>query len=79
MCRRDRLKDTPAIKNGYLEVPYGPGLGVTLDMDQVMEANKLYNRLPSHDRDDAMAMQYLDVYKRQVISLPEPSRHDPGQ
>lgn len=53
------LKDTPVIKNGYLEVPDRPGLGVTLDMDQVMEANKLYNRMPSHDRDDAMAMQYL--------------------
>ena len=26
---------------------------------RVMEANKLYNQLPSHDRDDAMAMQYL--------------------
>jgi len=28
-------------------------------MDRVMEANKLYNSLPTHDRDDAMAMQYL--------------------
>lgn len=24
-----------------------------------MEANALYNKLESHDRDDAMAMQYL--------------------
>lgn len=24
-----------------------------------MEANRLYNSMPSHDRDDAMAMQYL--------------------
>lgn len=53
------LKNTPQIKEGYLEVPSGPGLGVTIDMDRVMEANKLYNSLPSHDRDDAMAMQYL--------------------
>ena len=28
-------------------------------MDRVMQANALYNSLPSHDRDDAMAMQYL--------------------
>lgn len=35
------------------------GSGRYLDMDRVMEANKLYNQLPSHDRDDAMAMQYL--------------------
>ena len=34
-------------------------LGVTINMDRVMEANKLYNSLPTHDRDDAMAMQYL--------------------
>lgn len=53
------LKDTPQIVDGYLQVPDRPGLGVTIDMDKVMEANKLYNRLPSHDRDDAMAMQYL--------------------
>ena len=28
-------------------------------MKKVMEANKLYNSMPSHDRDDAAAMQYL--------------------
>ena len=53
------LDDAPKIKDGYLEVPDRPGLGVTLNMDRVMEANKLYNQMPSHDRDDAMAMQYL--------------------
>lgn len=53
------LKDTPQIVDGYLEVPKKAGLGVTIDMDRVMEANRLYNQLPSHDRDDAMAMQYL--------------------
>ena len=53
------LEDAPKIKDGYLEVPDRPGLGVTLNMDRVMEANKLYNQMPSHDRDDAMAMQYL--------------------
>lgn len=53
------LKDTPQIVDGYLQVPDKPGMGVTLDMDKVMEANKLYNSLSSHDRDDAMAMQYL--------------------
>ena len=53
------LKDTPKIIGGKLQVPAAPGLGVTLDMDKVMAANALYNKLPSHDRDDAMAMQYL--------------------
>lgn len=53
------LKDTPQIVDGYLQVPDKPGMGVTIDMERVMEANALYNKLPSHDRDDAVAMQYL--------------------
>lgn len=53
------LKDTPQIVDGYLQVPDRPGMGVTLDMEKVMEANKLYNQLADHDRDDAKAMQYL--------------------
>jgi hypothetical protein len=44
---------------GKLQVPDAPGLGVHLNMERVMEANRLYNSLPFHDRDDAMAMQYL--------------------
>ena len=53
------LKDAPQIRDGYLEVPEGPGLGVTIDMEKVCQAHKLYRQLPYHDRDDAMAMQYL--------------------
>ena len=53
------LKDTPLIRDGYLEVPTKPGLGVTLDMDKVRVANELYNKMENHDRDDAIAMQYL--------------------
>ena len=53
------LKDTPQIVDGYLQVPKKPGMGVTIDMDKVMEANRLYNMLPTHDRNDAEAMQYL--------------------
>jgi len=56
---QDLLEDAPKIRNGYLEVPDKPGLGVTLNMKRVEEANRLYNTLTSHDRDDAMAMQYL--------------------
>ncbi|WP_396136469.1 enolase C-terminal domain-like protein [Clostridium sp. SHJSY1] len=52
-------ENTPQIRNGYLEVPKGPGLGIKLDMEKVMAANTLYNKLDSHDRDDAKAMQYL--------------------
>lgn len=53
------LLDTPEIKNGYLEVPKKPGLGVTINMERVMEANALYKNLKNHDRDDAEAMQFL--------------------
>ena len=57
--RQNLLKDTPQIVDGYLQVPKKPGMGVTIDMEKVMEANALYNKLSSHDRDDALAMQYL--------------------
>ncbi len=53
------LENTPQIVNGMLQVPDAPGLGVKLNWNRVKEANDLYNRLPSHDRNDAMAMQYL--------------------
>jgi len=53
------LKDAPVIQDGYLPLPAKPGLGVTLDMNKVMKANELYRRLPTHDRNDAVAMQCL--------------------
>lgn len=53
------LDDTPQIVDGYLQVPDRPGMGVTINMEKVAQANALYNKLPSHDRDDAMAMQRL--------------------
>lgn len=56
---QDLLFDAPKIKNGYLEVSRKPGLGVTLNMERVEEANRLYNQLPAHDRDDTASMQYL--------------------
>jgi glucarate dehydratase len=53
------VKNPLSIKNGYIEVPKRPGLGIDIDMDKVSEANKLYERLDSGDRNDALAMQYL--------------------
>lgn len=52
-------KDPLQIVNGKIAVPTKPGLGVELDMDQVMKAHELHKRLPSGARNDAMAMQYL--------------------
>lgn len=56
---QDLLLDAPKIRDGYLEVPKKPGLGVTLNLERVKEANRLYHQLPTHDRDDAVSMQYL--------------------
>lgn len=53
------LVDTPQIVDGYLQVPQKPGLGVTLNMERVDKARRLYEKLPYHDRNDAVAMKYL--------------------
>ncbi len=53
------LQDAPEIRDGYIQIPDKPGLGVTLNWERVEEAHRLYQSLPSHDRDDALAMQYL--------------------
>jgi glucarate dehydratase-related protein len=45
--------------NGKITVSDKPGLGVDLDMGQVMKAHELHKKLPTGSRNDAMAMQYL--------------------
>jgi len=52
-------KDPLQIVNGKIAVPTKSGLGVELDMDQVMKAHELHKKLPTGARNDAMAMQYL--------------------
>ncbi|MFD2182212.1 glucarate dehydratase [Rhodoplanes azumiensis] len=47
------------IKGGRIAVPTTPGLGVTLDMDAVEKAYRLYQEHGLGARDDAVAMQYL--------------------
>ncbi|SNY97738.1 enolase C-terminal domain-like protein [Halomonas sp. hl-4] len=47
------------IINGSIEVVDEPGLGVEIDMEAVMQANKLYRSLSSGARDDSKTMQYL--------------------
>ncbi|MEN4770479.1 glucarate dehydratase [Duffyella gerundensis] len=55
-----RLTKEPfQIKGGMVQVPQKPGLGVELDMDQVMKANALYQQHGLGARDDAQAMQFL--------------------
>ena len=47
------------IKDGYVEVPAKPGLGIELDMGAVMKAHQLYQQHGLGARNDAIAMQYL--------------------
>ncbi|MBP2168076.1 glucarate dehydratase [Erwinia toletana] len=55
-----RLTKQPLqIKGGMVQVPQQPGLGVELDMDQVMTAHALYQKHGLGARDDAQAMQFL--------------------
>lgn len=53
-------KDPMPIEDGQVALRLDrPGLGVEIDMDAVEKATALYAKLPSGDRDDAVAMQYL--------------------
>ncbi|MDU0315059.1 enolase C-terminal domain-like protein [Phycicoccus sp. M110.8] len=51
--------DPLQIKDGAIEVPSSPGLGVQLDRDALAAANELYLEHGLGARDDAIAMQYL--------------------
>ncbi len=51
--------DGMQIQNGKITIPDRPGLGVQVDMQAVLAANQLYNRLDTHERDDAAGMQFL--------------------
>ncbi len=56
----DRLTKNPMkIEEGHIRIPDQPGLGVDIDMDQVMKANELYLKNGLGARDDAAGMQYL--------------------
>jgi len=47
------------IANGAIVVPERPGLGIELDMEQIEQAHKLYQKASLGARDDAAAMQFL--------------------
>jgi glucarate dehydratase len=55
-----RLTTAPfPLVDGHLTVPAAPGLGVTLDLDQVEAAHELYQKAALGARDDTVAMRYL--------------------
>ncbi len=52
-------KNPLQIKNCLVDVPQQGGLGIELDMDEIMKANELYLTKGLGARDDSIAMQYL--------------------
>jgi len=55
-----RLTKSPfEIKDGFIDIPDKPGLGIELDFRMVEKANELYNKSGSGKRDDSIAMQFL--------------------
>ena len=56
----DRLTREPfPIRNGMVDIPDRPGLGVEIDMAQIEAAHKLYLEKGLGARDDAASMQFL--------------------
>ena len=52
-------KEPLLIRDGRIQVPKVPGLGIELDMAEVEKAHQLYRQHGLGARDDAVAMQYL--------------------
>lgn len=56
----ERLTKEPLmIKDGCVEVPKRPGLGIEADMEQIEKAHELYLKNGLGGRDDSAVMQYL--------------------
>lgn len=52
-------KEPLIIKDGMVDVPEKPGLGIEIDMKQILKANELYKNMGLGARDDSIGMQYL--------------------
>jgi glucarate dehydratase len=52
-------KDPLQIREGYVQVPKKPGLGIEIDEVELQKANALYQQHGLGARDDATAMQFL--------------------
>ncbi len=52
-------KEPLQIREGYVQVPKKPGLGIEIDEGELEKANRLYQQHGLGARDDAIAMQFL--------------------
>ncbi|WP_026564403.1 glucarate dehydratase [Bacillus sp. UNC41MFS5] len=56
----ERLTKEPfQIVDGDLYIPDKPGLGIEVDMDQILKANERYNNMGLGARDDSVGMKFL--------------------
>ena len=56
----ERLTKEPLeIKDGWVEIPKKPGLGIEVDLEQVKKAHEVYMENCLGGRDDSVGMQYL--------------------
>ncbi|UXS34293.1 glucarate dehydratase [Agrobacterium tumefaciens] len=64
----DVIEGTPfTFRGGRLDVPEGPGLGVTLDRQKLSELAALYEQTAMRERDDTAYMKLFDpAYERRV-------------
>ncbi|WP_439236205.1 enolase C-terminal domain-like protein [Lonepinella koalarum] len=51
-------KNPLEIKNGKLKLNDKPGLGIELDMDNILKSHELHRKLPTGARNDAIPMQF---------------------
>ncbi len=49
-----------AIHDGFMNVPEGPGLGVTLDLDKLARAHETFQKCGMRERDDAFTMRLIE-------------------
>ena len=64
----DVIEGAPfTFRGGRLDVPKGPGLGVTLDRRKLAELAALYDQTAMKERDDTAYMKLFDpAYERRV-------------
>jgi glucarate dehydratase len=56
---QELTKNPLQIKDGHIELPQKPGLGIEIDQDALASAHSLYLKEGLNTRDDSIAMQFL--------------------